>query len=405
MLDPKTFYKKLDSLLVKIGSEKSGKDFLFTIVTDLEKTFGYDLKIGNGRIFEEAGDDYILVSSTVSKPSKTSLKIPIESEALQAVLKSKTYIFDDPSLTIDSSLRNQDWYSIPAAITVRGSDYRWIVIFELRSGWVREEIELCLNAVRTMINYRLFNDAVKTGMEQAAHIQQSLLPITAPEFPGFKIEAISRPAELVGGDLYDYFNFGNKTLGFCIGDASGHGLPAALLARDVVTGLRMGLEKHMKMVYTFEKLNSVIYRSVYSTNFISLFYGEVDKNGNLLYVNAGHPSALLFDGENFKELEATGLLFGALPEIDLHRGHAYLKPGSLLVLYTDGIMERKNFRSEDFGLERIKKTIVENKDKSVKQIAGEIFKAASKFGNNKKWEDDATLVVLRRDEEKAARLL
>ena len=399
MLDPKTFYKKLDFLLVKIGLEKSGKDFLLTIVNELEKTFGDDLKIGNGRIFEEAEDHYILISSTDGKTRKTNVKIPTESEALQAVLKSKTYIFDNPALTIDPSLINKDWYSIPAAITVRGSDYRWIIIFELRSGWVREEIELCLNAVRTMLNYRLFNEAVKTGMEQAAHIQQSLLPITAPEFPGFKIAGKSRPAELVGGDLYDYFNFDNKTLGVCLGDASGHGLPAALLARDVVTGLRMGLEKHMKMVYTFEKLNSVIYRSVYSTNFISLFYAEVDKSGNLLYVNAGHPSVLLYDGQNFTELEATGLLFGALPEIDLQRGHAYLKPGSLLVLYTDGIIERKNIHSEDFGIEGIKKAVVENKDKPVKQIVDEIFNSASKFGNNKKWEDDATIVILRREAE------
>ena len=400
MLDPKTFYKKLDFLLVKIGLEKSGKDFLFTIVSELEETFGEDLKIGNGRIFEEAEENYILIASTGNKLRKTNVKIPTESDALQAVLKSKTYIFDNPHLTIDPSLLNQDWYSIPAAITVRGADYRWIIIFELRSGWVREEIELCLNAVRTMLNYRLFNEAVKTGMEQAAHIQQSLLPITAPEFPGFKIASKSQPAELVGGDLYDYFNFDDKNFGFCIGDASGHGLPAALLARDVVTGLRMGLEKHMKMVYTFEKLNNVIYRSVYSTNFISLFYAEIDKSGNLLYVNAGHPSAILFDGENFTELEATGLLFGALPEIDLQRGHAFLKPGSLLILYTDGISERKNLRSEDFGIDGIKKIVSENKDKHVKQIVEEIFNAASKFGKNKKWEDDATLVILRRDADK-----
>ena len=95
------------------------------------------------------------------------------------------------------------------------------------------------------------------------------------------IAGFSKPAELVGGDLFDYFNFDNEEFGVCIGDASGHGLPAALLVRDVVTGLRMGLEKQMKMVYTFKKLNNVIYRSVYSTRFISLFYAEIQKDGNL----------------------------------------------------------------------------------------------------------------------------
>jgi len=188
-------------------------------------------------------------------------------------------------------------------------------------------------------------------------------------------------------------------LGVCIGDASGHGLPAALLVRDVVTGLRMGLEKHMEMVYTFEKLNKVIYRSVYSTSFISLFYAEIEKNGNIFYVNAGHPSPLLFSARGkVSELESTGLIFGALPEIQLSRSFANMKSGDILVLYTDGIFERKNpFTGEDFGIEGIKKTVIENKDQTPEVILDKLFLNAFSFGLKRKWEDDATIMVIKKD--------
>ena len=186
------------------------------------------------------------------------------------MLKSKTYIFDNPLLTIDKGINNQSEYKIPAAIVIGNSEFSWILVFELKSGWIREEIELCFNAVRTMLNYRFLTEASQNDIEKAANIQKSLLPSVAPQFPKLSVAGFSQPAELVGGDLYDYFDFDQEVFGVCIGDASGHGLPAALLVRDVVTGLRMGLEKHMKMVYTFKKLNNVIYRSVYSTRFVSL---------------------------------------------------------------------------------------------------------------------------------------
>ncbi len=397
MLDPKIFYRKLDSILSKIGLEKSGKDFLFLIVNELEKTFGEDLKISNGRIYEERGNEYVLVSQLSESLKKVAQQIPASSNALQALLKTKTYIFDNPSLTIDKSVNSHKEYRIPAAILIRGTEATWIFIFDLKSGWIREEIEFCLNAVRTVLNYRLVSEAAKNEVEQAAHIQQSLLPAVPPEFQGFKIAGHSQPAELVGGDLYDYFNFDNEVLGVTIGDASGHGLPAALLVRDVVTGLRMGLEKHMKMVYTFKKLNKVIYQSVYSTRFISLFYAEIEKDGEVLFVNAGHPSPLLYNGKNFTELESTGLIFGALPEIQLSRGYAVMKPGDVLILYTDGIIERKNSSLEEFSLERLKKVIANSYEKSPIEIKDEIFNASFNFADGAEWEDDATLVVIKRE--------
>jgi sigma-B regulation protein RsbU (phosphoserine phosphatase) len=154
----------------------------------------------------------------------------------------------------------------------------------------------------------------------------------------------------------------------------------------------------MKMVYTFKKLNSVIYRSVYSTRFVSLFYAEIEKDGNLLYVNAGHPSPLLFHGNNISELKSTGLLFGALPEIELTKGYCKLNANDILLLYTDGITERMSLTQEEYGIERLKEVVLANLDKTPQEIIDAIFSSAGKFNNDRNWADDATIVIVKRTE-------
>jgi len=395
MLEPKTFYRKLDFLLNRIGREKSGKDFLSSIAKELENTFGSDLKICNGHIYEEFEEDFVLIISNPKNPMAKS--IPVNSQVAQNVINNKTYIYDDLTSKAIFGIKSTYEYSIPVAMYVSNPECRWIFVFELRSGWIREEVEFCFNAVRAALNYRLYSEAFKNDLEQAAYIQQSLLPVKSPEISGYDIAAKSIPAELVGGDLYDYFQFDGEGFGVCVGDASGHGLPAALLVRDVVTGLRMGMEREMKLVYTLKKLNNVIYRSVYSTRFISLFIAEIEQNGNLLYVNAGHPSPILVHKNQLSELQSTGLIFGALPEIALHSSYAKMNPGSILVIYTDGIIERKNRKKEDFGNDRLNNIILTNQDKSAKEIVDIIFDQAFEFGKKAKWMDDATILVIKKN--------
>ena len=185
MIEPKEFYRKLDFLLGKINMVKSGTDFLFTIVTELEKTFGADLHIGKGRVYEKIGEEYVLVSQ-LSKRENIEIEsiLSITSNAVQSIVDSKTYIFDNTvyDITPNSSLQKE--YAIPAAIFVRNQEHNWILFFELISGWVREEIEFCLNAVRSVLNYRLLSESIKNEYEQAFLIQKSLLPTSSPKIPG-----------------------------------------------------------------------------------------------------------------------------------------------------------------------------------------------------------------------------
>ncbi len=396
MIEPKIFYRKLDIIQNKIGKNKSGKDFLFDIAQELEVVFGNDLHIGKGIIYEQVGDEYILISEVEEDYTYASESIDVTNKAIEVLSKNKVYIFNNTKLMFPGWENLTSDYKIPAAIRVSSIENSWIFLFELKEGWEREEIEFCLNAVRTALKFRLISDSVQNEMEQAVHIQKSLLPENAPDKGGYDIAGRSIPAELVGGDIYDYFEFDDSSFGFCIGDASGHGLPAALLARDAITGLRMGLEKQMKMVYTLKKLNHVIYKSVFSTRFISLFYGELEDDGNLFFVNAGHPAPLLFKNDEVKELDSTGIVFGALPEIELRRSFVRIEKGSLLLLFSDGIFERANSSGIQYGLDRLQRIVKKNLSKSSKEIINIIFDDVKIFGNNKSLEDDATIVILKR---------
>lgn len=397
MLEPKKFYRKLDALLSTIRQKDSVKDELYNIAKEIEYTFGEDLSVANGRVYEEGEDgNFTLVSPLAEQTTDDGLSG--DSEAVLRLLESRSYIYDDPKFNIEGYHPTDSGYSIPAALTVYSPEARWILMFDLRAGWIREEIQFCLNAVRSAINYRLFSQAVNSEMQQAAHIQQSLLPSTSPQLEGYQVAGFSKPAELVGGDVYDYYHFNGEGFGVCIGDASGHGLPAALLVRDVVIGLRMGLEKHMKMVHTIKKLNKVLFRGGLTSKFISLFYAEFEENGNIFYVNAGHPAPILFkkDGTT-ATLESTGLILGAFPEIELHRGYSSMQSGEVLMLYTDGIFERHNYKRQEFGLQRMEEIVFENMDAPPKEINNKIFTAANEFGNKRAWEDDVTLVCLKKE--------
>jgi len=397
MIEPKTFYRKLDFLVNKIDTEQSEQNLLISIANELEATFGEDLQIHNVGIYLEDNDEYILIHSPQNKTSASVVKsFKTEVEAIQKILRFGTYIFDNPQLSLDKNISNQPEYAIPAAFTVSSPEYRWIFVLELKSGWIREEVEFCLNAVRTALNYRLISESIIIEKNQAKSIQQSLLPDSPPDFEGYQIAAKSSAADVVGGDLYDFYPYAEDRLGLCIGDASGHGLPAALLTRDVITGLRMGLGPGQDVISIFTKLNRVIFESVLSSHFISLFYAELNRNGQINYVNAGHPSPILYQSGRVQNLNPTGIIFGAVRDMEIDQATVNIENNGVLVLFTDAFFERVNNVGEMFGLDRLQNLIQLHHEKNVTELLNIIFDTVYQFGAPAKWDDDATILVIKK---------
>jgi sigma-B regulation protein RsbU (phosphoserine phosphatase) len=396
MTDPKIFYRELDALLAKIRIEQAGVHFLRHILTELDQDFGRRLYFGQGRIYELSDRLFTLTySNGLTSAGAYRAELAMTTAVVQLAYKNRSYIYDQPDLSTGFFSAPPQPVPAQAAFWVHSPERQWLFVFTLFDGWVREEINLFLNSVRTAMNYRLFSDAVGARLERAVQIQKSLLPAEAPEIPGYQIAGRSQPAEMVGGDFFDYYELEEGTFGVGLGDASGHGLPAALLIRDVVIGLRMGLSLEFRTIHTLRRLNKVIQRSTFASNFVSLFIGEFEADGHLFFVNAGHPAPILVHDTDVKELAATGITLGFLEEIQLGRDYVRMPTDSVLVIYSDGIVERVNEKGDMFGVERLRAFILQHQKLEAQALLELLFETVIEFGNGAAWEDDATLVVIK----------
>jgi len=163
----------------------------------------------------------------------------------------------------------------------------------------------------------------------------------------------------------------------------------------VVTGLRMGVEREMRMAEAMQKLNRVIHRSTLSSNFVSLFFAQIESTGNILYVNAGHPPPILIHGSQAKRLQPTGMILGAVSDTEYRRASASFDQDAVLVLYSDGVVERR-IGDEEFGLSRLEDAVIRNQEESAVAILDRIYQAVTQFGDPSAFEDDVTLVVIKK---------
>jgi sigma-B regulation protein RsbU (phosphoserine phosphatase) len=389
LFHPKAFYRKFDSLLTEIGRAAKAREILPLVLKELVTSFGEELCIRSGSIYMRRPGYFKLIEGPIGASDRDwPPKVPIDDHAVIALMQHKIYIFNE---TIVPS-----WGRESVALMVGEGD-RYLLAFRIRPGWVRETLEFSLNTIRSTLNFSRSTSQLQADMQEASRIQRSLLPEHDPVFEGYDIAGRSVAAELVGGDLYDYQALDEQLLGIAIGDASGHGLPAALLARDVVTGLRMGVENEMKISGVIKKLNSVINKSRLSTRFVSLVFGELEQNGTFVYVNAGHPPPILFKESGEFELSTGGTILGPIAESVFQRGFAFIFPGDILLLYTDGIIERSDPQGNHLGKEGVKEFMRSVYDKSAREIVNELFAMLRSFGSVDDFQDDATVIVVKRN--------
>jgi sigma-B regulation protein RsbU (phosphoserine phosphatase) len=282
-----------------------------------------------------------------------------------------------------------------AAIGI-GDTCRQIVAFTLRDNSDVDEVKHTLNTIRHAINLKLRSEKFADRLAEARAIQLSLLPAAAPVFGDYDIFAASIPAEEVGGDLYDFIRVSDRSLGLAVADASGHGLPAALQARDAIIGLRMGVEENLRISATLAKLNRVVNHSALASKFISLFYAELESAGTLVYCNAGHNPPLLYDGRTFRELARGGMILGPNPTAQYERGYDTLLPDSVLLAYTDGIVEAVDASDEAFGMDRLRAVIENGGYQSARELVESVFAAVRRHVGGDTRDDDQTVVAVLR---------
>ena len=259
-----------------------------------------------------------------------------------------------------------------------------------------EQMLSVLSPLGYSIAQRLRRRELEDLIEQARAIQLSLLPERPPAFGDFDLAAASLPAQQVGGDFYDFLPLDPETLAITIADASGHGLPAALQARDVATGLRMGVERDFKIPRMVERLNRVIHHSGLVSRFISLVFGELEINGNFFYINAGHPPPLLLSDQGMLELTVGGLIVGPTPDAAYKLGFAHVDRGAALALYTDGVLEHAAPSGEMFGAERLAAWLTDWREGPGERAVPDLLDRLRAFSGQSTFEDDVTITYVRR---------
>jgi len=268
-------------------------------------------------------------------------------------------------------------------------DQRLLAIIAAQSAQVVETARL-YEMERSLIH-------MKEEVRLAARIQTDLLPRTSPAPVGYDIAGKSVPAQMVGGDYFDFMQMPEGRYGVTLGDVSGKGLPAALLMANLQATLRGQTLFGGSVRECIQRSNKLLAESTSPEKFVTLFYSVLDPGGKTLtYCNAGHDAPMLLRAGGATDRLATGgVVLSILDDYAYQEETVPFGPGDLMVVYSDGISEAMNPADEQFGEARIAEVIGRERHRSAGEIIESIIAAVRAHAETAPQMDDMTLVVIK----------
>ena len=239
---------------------------------------------------------------------------------------------------------------------------------------------------------------IEKELSVAKSIQQGLLPKDIPTVEGYEIAAINESSQQVGGDYYDVLPLSEHEFLVAIGDVSGKGVPASLLMANVQAALRTIAPLRLPLPEATERINSLIYSNTAMDKFITFFWGILDTRSHRFeYVNAGHnPPYLLHEDGTISELSAGGLILGIMGTPPPYVSETCeLRPGDVVVSYTDGVNEAMSKEMEEFSDERLQDLLRECRSQTAGQTLQRIRDDVIEFTRGAAQSDDITMLILR----------
>lgn len=231
----------------------------------------------------------------------------------------------------------------------------------------------------------------------AKKIQESFLPKSLPEIKGIDLTAAMFTARQVGGDLYDFIEFGDEKLGVMIGDVSGKGVPASLFMAMVIGDFRCLNATKAAPREIFSQLNTILVKESVSNLFVTMFYAVFDlKNRSVDFANGGHlPLLYLSEGKAPEFLDVDegtplGLMEGGYSQKSIN-----FSGGDIFIFYTDGVTEAMNHKGDMYGKERLASVAQKCADLPAKAILENIEKDIRRFEPRSIQHDDITIIVLK----------
>jgi serine phosphatase RsbU (regulator of sigma subunit)/predicted ester cyclase len=287
-----------------------------------------------------------------------------------------------------------------------GRELTWmpVVIYRISEGKIAEQwgggmglSELRRQRLEQEIRQR---ERIEQELRVARSIQQASLPKEVPELEGWQITPFYQPAREVGGDFYDFFELDDGRVGVVVGDATGKGMPAALVAEATSNMLRavaqaLGSSSPGEVLY---RVNETLLARIPPSMFVTCFYAILEpESGRLSYANAGHdlPYLRRRGGGDAGELRARGMPLGLMPGMGYEEKESLLAPEECVLFYSDGLVEAHDPKGEMFGFPRLRALVAEHGEE--RSLGDFLMEELYSFvGEGWEQEDDITLLTLRR---------
>ncbi len=259
---------------------------------------------------------------------------------------------------------------------------------------------LAADAASILDNARLVErERERQRMEQeiniARDIQQALLPRDFREFPHLAVTGFNLPCLSVGGDYFDVFPLGDGRTAFLIADVSGKGLGAALLT-TMLQGALSGMTLGTDPARVFNHVNRFLCDHSEVGRYATMFFGTLDQDGHLEFINAGHPSPFLIRRGVAEEAFTEGSYpVGLVPEAEYTAACLKLEPGDTLLLFSDGVTEAMDPDEQMFGIPRLKQLLTGLTECPLEQIQKCVLEAVENFARGAHQADDLTLLIVR----------
>jgi sigma-B regulation protein RsbU (phosphoserine phosphatase) len=232
-------------------------------------------------------------------------------------------------------------------------------------------------------------------MTMAGRLQARLLPAAPPDWPEIQWAAHYQPLDPLGGDHYDFAQPDDRRFGVFIADATGHSIPAALVAIMTRAAFIGATRTTLQPAAVLAGMNRRLY-GLTGEHFVSAFYGVYDRQSRAFsYANAGHPFPRRYDraAGRCQPLAMAGLLLGVMPEADYEEASVHLNAGDRLLFFTDGVTECRGPDQETFGERRVEEVLAQNHEQSARTLVQRLVDRLTSFRGAMPLRDDITVLA------------
>lgn len=407
-MDQRKLYKTVENIASKSFNNET--EMLISILNQLIEFTA--INVTGGRIWKIDRDKsvYTLLYQTgnVEKINPDFTLNFTEYPIFEVITQERTILDTETNITLRSKgILKYSATGVGDKVKINSKSY-YEYLLALNTTNFSEEQKVTLNIIATAITaqikqkrYSLRAKMLKADINKAYELQKSILPEHEYSFHNYELYGISDPAEIVGGDLFDYLTVGDEgRLGVAVGDAASKGVSAAAEAMYISGALRMATNFEIKIYPLMKRMNALVNKIFSDDRFVSLFYGELsnDEGGLFIYSNAGHNPPIFIKNSTNKviTLDTTGPLLGPSPQAKYTVENVNFEKGDVLLIYTDGITDSADADFNNYGEERLTKLFMSLKDLSPKEIALHILDDVIKFSKNGQYSDDKTMVIIKR---------